>query len=152
MFASIYHARVFLCVYINSRKIASVCSAQAQADSSHDRFARWFFRLGAEYTLRGGGGGGEFTVDRHGGCRGREEEESASRTRLFHAYFILHGIASVLRHSREAAVPFSKTRRRKEGRLYPLCSRISLPSSKCGTKNLEDRAFFFEKGKNFSSS
>lgn len=57
MFASIYHARVFLCVYINSRKIASVCSAQAQADSSHDRFARWFFRLGAEYTLRGGGGG-----------------------------------------------------------------------------------------------
>lgn len=28
MFASIYHARVFLCVYINSRKIASVCSAR----------------------------------------------------------------------------------------------------------------------------
>lgn len=72
------------------------------ANSSHDRFAS-FFRLGeAEYTYED-----TFTVDRHGGCRKRVEE-SASRTRLFHAYFILHGIASRIRFT-PRAVPFSKT-------------------------------------------
>ena len=49
------------------------------------------------------------TLTRYGNER---KEESAWRTRLFHAYFISHGIASgsVLRHAQQPVLPFSKTR------------------------------------------
>lgn len=56
-----------------------------------------------------------FTVD----GQGRERVEE-SRTRLFHAYFILHGIASRIRCTREAAVPFSKTRAERGRRVSSL--------------------------------
>lgn len=102
MFASIYHARVFLCVYINSRKIAfrMLCRRIRHAIVSRGCFVS---------------GEDAFTVD----GQGRERVEE-SRTRLFHAYFILHGIASRIRSTREAAVPFSKTRAERGRRVSSL--------------------------------